>query len=301
MNKSSQRRVSNPFLDLSPATALRDPAILQHDGSVYCFFSEVERTDNGMFWYVSYSKSSDLMHWSFPKRITPQSDLNFSSPGNVFSVNGMWYLCCQSYVREDDKYGSESCRLWLLASRDLQQWSSPKPMKPEGCTADWTESRRQIDPFVVHCNDRFWCFYKTSGALGLLVSNDIQGWREASPGCPVLSKCDMPDGATVENPCVITRDGEFVMFFAPCRKSRGIATARSNDLLHWKDIRYLDFPALNWAPGGATAPAVVDMPDEPGSWLMVFHGDAKHDGLHAEAKLGLAWSDDLEHWYINKV
>ncbi len=67
--------------------------------------------------------------------------------------------------------------------------------------------------------------------MGLLVSDDLHAWREASPAAPVLSRDDTPDGATVENACVIREGGGFVMFFAPCREGRGIGVARSDDLL----------------------------------------------------------------------
>ena len=71
--------------------------------------------------------------------------------------------------------------------------------------------------------------------------------------------------------------------------------ARSDDLLHWRDVRYLDFPPLPWAPGGPTAAFVVDWRARCGRWVMAFHGE--REGPHGAA-LGLALSDDLEKWQL---
>lgn len=59
---------------------------------------------------------------------------------------------------------------------------------------------------------RYWCFYKTAGCLGLMVSDDLRHWEEASPDRPVLGPADTPDGASVENPCVVRDGAEYVMF-----------------------------------------------------------------------------------------
>jgi hypothetical protein len=128
-----------------------------------------------------------------------------------------------------------------------------------------------------------------------MVSDDLVEWMEASRDRPVLGSDDTPDGATVENPCVVRDGGEFVMFFAPCRKGRGIGVARSDDLFHWRDVRYLGFPDLPWAEGGPTAAMVLDLRDVCGEWVMAFHGE--RPGPHAAA-LGIAHSPDMEHWDV---
>ena len=84
------------------------------------------------------------------------------------------------------------------------------------------------------------------------------------------------------------------MFFAPCRTGRGVGVARSDDLLNWRDVRYLDFPELAWAPAGPTAAMVLDLRAECGVWLMAFHGERR--GPHSAA-IGLAWSEDLDRWH----
>jgi hypothetical protein len=222
--------------------------------------------------------------------------LSFSSPGNALRVAGRWVLCVQSYpILPPDVYGSEDSRLWLMESDDLAEWTAPRPIAPGGCRAAWASSPRQIDPYLIAHDGRFWCLYKARGCLGLLVSDDLAGWDEAAGDAPVLSPDDTPDGATVENPCVV-RDGEaFVLFFAPCRSGRGVGVARSDDLRRWRDVRYLDFPHLPWAAGGPTAAMVLDVREQTGKWVMAFHGE--RPGPHAAA-MGIAFSDDLERWIV---
>jgi hypothetical protein len=286
--------VRNPIVDREPAVSARDPAMVYHDETFRCFHTAVERSDDRFRLFVDVADSADLTEWKIVQRLT-HSDLNFSSPGNVIRVAGRWILCVQSYpIAAGERYGSEDSRLWLMSSQDLTHWSVPTPLCPQGCQAGWTRSHRQIDPYLVAHADRFWCFYKTDGCLGLLESADLVTWREASPDRPVLARTDTPDGVTVENPCVLFDGNRFVLFFAPCRAGRGIGVARSDDLIHWHDVRYLDFPKLSWAPGGPTAAFVTASPAPPGRWLMAFHGD--REGPHGAA-LGLAWSDDLEHWH----
>ncbi len=283
----------NPFLDREPQAAVRDPAAIFHRGVYQCFHTVVEAGISGPRLFVDVITSPNLVDWSMPRRLT-QSELNFSSPGNVLCVDGKWVLCVQSYpVNPGEVYGSDASRLWLMTSDDLEHWEEPRLLQAGGCQAEWGKSRRQIDPYLVVHDGQFWCFYKTDGQLGLLVSPDLQEWREASPQRPVLSSTQTPDGATVENPCVVQDGDEFVLFFAPCRTGRGIGTARSADLITWQDVRYLDFPTLPWASGGPTAAMVLETHHANGRWTMFFHGDrAEPHG----AALGLAWSDDLVHW-----
>lgn len=284
---------ARPFLDLEPLTSLRDPALVLRDGVWSCFHTAVENRADGYALFVDVVRSTDLIRWSVPRRLT-QPPLNFSSPGNALRVDRTWQLCLQSYPLEPgEPYGSDDSRLWLMASPDLERWEPPRLLQPSGCVAAWAVSRRQIDPYLVEHDGRFWCFYKTDGQLGLLVSDDLENWAEACPERPVLSNRQTPDRATVENPCVVRDDDGFVLFFSPVRNERGIGIARSDDLLVWRDVQYLDVPPLEWAPGGPTAAMVVDTRPLLGCWTMAFHGD--RIGPHGAA-LGMAWSEDLVRW-----
>ncbi len=244
------KSLRNPILDRRPNVALRDPALLYRDGRLWCFHTAVEKPGDQFRLYVDVVISDDMIRWTSPRRLT-DSPLSFSSPGNIIRRGDEWILCVQSYpVPPGEEYGSEDSRLWLMRSADLIHWGEPRMIAPQGSRARWSGSRRQIDPYVVEHDGKFWCLYKSSGCLGLLVSDDLGEWSEAAMDRPILGPQDTPDGRLVENPCVVPADDGFVLFFSPCGKGRGIGVARSDDLLQWRDVHYLDFPALPWAPGG---------------------------------------------------
>jgi hypothetical protein len=290
--------IRNPIRELEPNGATRDPALIYADGVLHCFHTAVEVRGNVCRLYVDVITSHDGAVWSQARRLT-RPPLDYSSPGNVFRHDGRWVMCLQSYpTAPGNPYGSDASRLWLMHSDDLISWGEPEIMVPEGCVARWAESPRQIDPYIVEHDGLYWCFYKAMGQLGLLVSQDLRHWEEALPNRPALAATQTPDGATVENPCVICAGDRFVMFFAPCRRGRGVGVAYSSDLLTWRDVHYVAFPDLPWANDGPTAPMVIDIRDTDGIWLMAFHGD-RRDETHAHAgALGLAWSQDLEHWQV---
>ncbi|MHC4248602.1 MAG: glycoside hydrolase family protein [Planctomycetota bacterium] len=300
-------RVRNPSIVPGPEGAVRDPALVVGDGGdggvvIRCFHTSAAPSGERYQLCLDVAESADLVTWSAPERLTT-SELNFSSPGNAIRVGDEWVLCVQSYpVEPGRKCGSEESRLWLMRSRDLVRWSAPEPMHPQGCRARWTDSHRQIDPYLIRSDVgdgvRYWCFYKTSGQLGLLVSDDLESWEEASPDRPVLGRDQTPDGKTVENPCVVRADGGYAMLFAPCRKGRGIGLAYSDDLVTWRDVHYVEFPSLDWADNGPTAAMAIDARDELGVWLMAFHGERRGGANAHAAAIGFAWSEDLEHWTV---
>lgn len=276
---------------------MRDPAVFCHEGSYHCFYTHIEKDRAGsdnIRLSLARIISCDLKEWSRPEILQDTED-GFSSPGNIVRTEEGFVLCLQSYpIPKGEIYGSQDCRLWLMKSRDLKEFSAPVLISEEGCRAAWAVTKRQIDPYLVKGEDRYYVLYKTDGCIGLLQSVDGILFEEAAER-PVLSNEQTPDHSTVENPCVI-RDGSiYRMFFAPCRKGRGIGTAESEDMIHWRNVRYLDFPVPDWAPGGPTAPMVLDDRDRSGSWLMFFHGDT--EGEHGGA-LGLAYSSDLLNWKL---
>lgn len=288
--------VTNPVLDLEPVTAVRDPALLWHEGWFHCWYSAFETRDGNLYFSVDTVRSRNLTDWTAPVRLF-SGPANYSSPGNVIRVGDEWVLCFQSYpIPPGQKYGTDGSRLRTSRSRDLVSWSEPRVMTAKGCTASWADNPRQIDPFLYERDGRFYCYYKNLGALGLMESADLETWREISGDHPVLSRADTPDGATVENPSVVRCGDEDWMYFSPCRPGRGIGWARSNDRKTWTDIAYLPFPTLPWAPDGPTAPAVLDLRRELGWAVMAYHGDRTD---HFGAALAFAWSRDLVNWESN--
>ncbi|MHC4500133.1 MAG: hypothetical protein ACYS21_13575, partial [Planctomycetota bacterium] len=107
------------------ATAYRDPTAIYHDGVFRLFYTYILTRDDGKhYWTVAFSKSRDLIHWTEPKIITPiDQNLNFASPGNFIRHGEDWILCLQTYpTPKGEKYGNQNCRVWIMRSRDLENW-----------------------------------------------------------------------------------------------------------------------------------------------------------------------------------
>jgi hypothetical protein len=289
--------IRNPVLDLAPSVYPRDPLLVAHEGVYRVYYTAAETQANGFQLHLDEIRSTDLANWSSPRRLR-DGPPGFSSPGSMLRHQGRWVMALQSYpIPPGEDWADDSARLWIMESDDLEQWDPPRPIKPEGCTAEWARSRRQIDPCMVAHDGRFWCFYKTDGQLGLLVSGDLHTWEEALPERPALHRRQLPDRVSLENVCLVREGGHWLMFFSPCRPGRGFGTARSSNLLDWHDVRYLDFPQVPWADNGPTAPMLIDQRDHLGVWLMVFHGERRRESAHGAA-LGLAWSRDLATWRL---
>jgi hypothetical protein len=291
--------ISNPVISRGANEAARDMALFYERDTLYCFYSSVTKDQQRYQWCLEVTETTDGVNWSPSRRLTT-SKLNFSSPGNIIRHQDEYVMCVQSYPSEDgDGCGTEESRLWLMRSKDLVLWDDPTPMNPEGSQATWTETRRQIDPYIVEFHGKFWCFCKTSGQTSLLVSDDLLEWTEASPDRPVLSK-DQTSNVGHENPCVVQNENEFVMFFSKCGPGRGHGIACSDDLLNWRDVHYLDFPELPWANNGPSAAMVIDLRQEIGVWLMAFHGEEIGTEPLGRwgASIGLAWGETLEDWTV---
>ena len=282
--------ILNPFLDETSDAAVRDPALFWHDGVFRCLHTALGRRQGAFGLSVDLTESVDLVHWTQPWRVL-SSEMNFCSPGNVIRVGERWLMCLNSYPLDPSgARGAEIARLWLAESDDLLVWRHPRPMCPESFHKT---GRRQLDPFLIPYEGRFWCLYNAGKGLSLIVSDDLYVWHEVNRDQPVYGPADTPDFAGVEKPWVVFDGQEFVMFYSVRRAQRGIGTARSRSLVRWRHTGYLDIPPLPWAPGGVSGPSVIDCRAEHGKWIMAYHGEHVQG---AGTALGLAWSDDLIHW-----
>ena len=287
------KAVRNPFF-VPNGIGARDAAILWHDGELHCFFTGSYQGKETFYSHIEHIRTRDFATWERCPDVVSEPPI-FWSVGNVIRAHGEWVLCMQDYrVPPGEKWAGDDARLWLVKSPDLMTWGTPVCMRPEGCTVNWRPTRRQVDPFLVEHDNRYWCFYK-GGGLGLLVSDDLAHWEEACPDRPAFAPSDTPDNGTVENPCVVRDGDEFVLFFVPMRAG-GIGMARSRNLVQWHDCRYLDFPRAPWMNGcKPNAPMVIDTRADLGVWLMVLHS-AEPEGVPHTGSLGLAWSTNLIDW-----
>lgn len=291
----SLKNIESPILFRgNDRTAYRDPAVLYEKGIFHLFFTLVETEEDGeVYLYMAKSKSTDLVNWEEPVKLTPRDQrLNFSSPGNVLSFQGKWLLCLQTYCRENgEKYGNDRCRIYVMESEDLEHFSKPRMLMLKGDTRE-EELGRMIDPYLLEDKanpGKWWCFYKQNG-VSMSYSYDMEHWTYAG------------HTKAGENVCVIFHNGKYYMFHSP---QNGIGLLESEDCQNWKDtgeLFTLGQKEWDWARGRITAGVVVDISgiaSEPEKWLMFFHGSGPEDEstmFDQYASIGLAWSHDLKTW-----
>lgn len=272
--------------------AYRDPAAYYYNGIFYLFFTYVDNCSEGPFLYTAMSKSHDLINWDEPILLTPRDKaLNFSSPGNIFIHECKFYMCLQTYPRENgEKYGNSASRIWLMSSRDLIHWSEPEIIKVKG-SVPVEDMGRMIDPYIIRSKDDpeiYICFFKQNG-VSFSHSRDLKNWEF--------------DGHTDcgENVCVIIKDDRYIVFHSP---ENGIGVMQSKDLLSFEsfsDNIYLGQHKWEWAKGRITAGFVLDLTDNKdfGLYLMFYHASGPESEITMfdfNASIGIAWSRDLKAW-----
>ena len=274
-------------------TAYRDPAVYFHEGTFYLYFTLVETESDGtVCMYLAMTQSDDLIRFAPVRKLTRRDRrCNYSSPGDVVRFRDRFYLCCQTYCRENgEKFGNDNSRIWLLESDDLVHWSEPEIIRVKGDGVPVEEMGRMIDPYLIRNDDGLWyCFFKQNNGVSFSRSADLEHWTPCGN-----AECG-------ENVCIV-RDGElFRLWYSPVN---GIGEKTSRDLKHWRDsgrIETLGQQYWPWAKGRITAGMVLDLRRERsvGRAFMFFHGTGPEDErtiFDQHACIGFAWSDDLKHW-----
>ena len=276
--------------------AYRDPAVVYHNDKFHLFFTLVERaSDTGMYLFVAYSNSDDLVHWSFPRKITPKDrNLNYSSPGNIVKFNNEWIMCLQTYpTPNNETWGNATSRIWIMRSKDLVDWSEPEILMVKGDEIPVSEMGRMIDPYLLEDGNepgKWWCYYKQNG-VSMSYSDNLKNWifvGSANSG---------------ENVTVLYKEGQYILFHSP---ENGIGIKKSFSPFEWgEDEMLITLGQENWpwAQRRLTAATVIDLTDNPkyGKYIMFFHGSSMEGAkpvynAHNNASLGIAWSADLENW-----
>ena len=273
-------------------SAYRDPAVYYENGKFYLFCTYVDCSEGAPYLTTVLSISENLTDWSKPRELTARDrSLNFSSPGNVIKTEKGYFLCLQTYCRENgEKYGNDHCRVWTMRSDDLENWEEPRLLRVKG-GVPVENMGRMIDPFLVHDlkdDKKWWCLYKQNG-VSMSYSYDLENWTYHGK---------TPCG---ENVCAL-RDGDsYLIFHSP---PNGIGVLRSENLTDFRaegELITLGQTSWDWARGRITAGFVLDLKDNPdyGKYIMFFHGSGPEDEetmFDFNASIGIAWSDDLKIW-----
>jgi hypothetical protein len=288
-------RMSSPILLKGDhKRAYRDPCAIYQDGIWRLYYTLVETEEDGrVYLYTAMSQSADLCYWSEPLILTPKDvNRNFSSPGNIIRFDNRWRMCLQSYPRpHGEKYGNLDCRIWMMESEDLVNWTAPELLRVKGDHVDVKDMGRMIDPYFVENASKpgeWFCFYKQNG-VSVSKTENFQQW----------SYCGREEAG--ENVCIIRQGGEYVMFHSP---ENGIGIMRSHDLLHWRNedpLITLGQQDWDWARGRLTAGFVLDLRQtkDVEAFVMFFHGSGPEDEqilFDTHASIGIAWSRDLKIW-----
>jgi hypothetical protein len=298
--KNYLKSLTSPIIFKGDETnAYRDPAVLYHDKTMYLFFTWVRIEDGYVYSYTAMSKSKDLKSWSPIKILTPRDmSLDFSSPGNVVRYKNEWVLCLQTYPRPDYKAGgkmrtgSGDARLYVMRSKDLENWGTPELLKVKGPDVAVKDMGRMIDPYLLEDKNepgKWWCFYKQNG-VSMSYSYDLQNWT-------FFGRTE-----SGENTSVLYENKEYILFHSP---KNGIGIKKSKDLKTWTDwggLITLGQKDWDWAKGRITAGTVINLKNNKrfGKYVMFFHGSGpkteSEGDFDKNASIGVAWSGDLGDW-----
>ena len=262
----------------------RDPAAYIENGVIYLFFTLVENTPERQYFYVAMSQSKDFINWSKPRVLTEKDNLkNYSSPGNAVKYKGEYYLCVQTYPREDGQiYGNENSRVFTMKSKDLVNWEKPVLLKVKGNIPE-SDMGRMIDPYILEENGRFICFFKQNG-VSFSTSEDLTNWQFQGS-----AKCG-------ENVCVLKNNDKYLVFNSP---ENGINIMSTKDFKTFNDIDtlYLNQQDKPWAKDRITAGFVTDASSlSPYKYAMFYHGDNEENYLFG-ASLAVTFNNDLKNWF----
>jgi hypothetical protein len=274
-------QTANVIFPQTKERAYRDPCAYKKDGICHLYYSLVQNETDGQYFYVAESTSSDMEHWSEPRILTKRGkDLNYSSPGNVFFYDGFYWMCLQTYPRENGEiYGNAASRIFLMKSKDLTDWSEPSLLRVKGDGVTQEEMGRMIDPYIIRNGDQFICFYKQNG-VSFSTSDDLKHWTFAG------------STACGENVSVIRKNGYYYIFHSP---KNGIGLLRTKDLQTFEDcgVTTLGQERYEWARDRITAGFVLE---EENGMTLFFHGDREDDYVFG-ASLAMIENWKMEDWF----
>lgn len=268
--------------------AYRDPACFFHEGNYHLFMTVSEKENGFMYNRLAMSSSRNLKEWSQPVMLTPKDlRLNYCSPGNVIRYDDEFVLCFTSYPMPfpyaQSDCADETARLFVMHTKDFQQFSSPEMLMVKG-DMPAEALGRMIDPYLLPKDDGYWLFYKQNG-VSLSYSQDLKAWQylgHTSGG---------------ENACVIPFEGKHMLIHSP---KNGIAFALSDDLKNWTEYGYttLEQDQWPWANGRITAGFAMEAPRECGyRYLLFFHGSRnEYPETHGSASVAIAYTNDFIHF-----
>ena len=246
------------ILPQTDSQGFRDPCAVFKDDVCHLYYTLVCQKGDKQVFTLAESISEDLLHFSEPRILLPKDhSLDYSSPGNVFQKNDMFYICLQTYPRPNGEiYGNQDSRIYLMRSPDLVSWSEPELIRVKG-NIPREEMGRMIDPYILPEEDgSFLCFFKQNG-VSVSRSRDLENWEFLGWG-----DCG-------ENVCVVRLGSWYGILHSP---KNGVGLLLSRDLKTFVDcgVSMLGCEKEVWAKDRVTAGFVTEY---QGEQILFFHGD----------------------------
>ena len=116
----------------------------------------------------------------------------------------------------------------------------------------------------------------------------MQDWKILSVDAPLMGRDRAPDG--VENVVVYRVGGRWIMLFSEGMANQHLASAESNDLIHWKPLGTVEIADQPWFAFRHGAPFVWE---EYGLFYMILMGEENADH---RSSCGFLSSRDGIHW-----
>jgi predicted GH43/DUF377 family glycosyl hydrolase len=161
------------------------------------------------------------------------------------------------------------------------------------------EAKAVYNPAIIIVDGIFWMLYRAeagdeyTGRIGLAKSED--GIHFSRHSGPVIVPEYEYEAGGCEDPRLVRIGDTFYLTYVGCPgKGEGchICLATSKDLVRWKKHGPILRPAHAWDSRQAKAGSILPQKMK-GKFMMYFTGEAKP----WETAIGIAYSDDLLHWY----
>ena len=276
---------------------LRDPSVLKTPEGYHVFYSRLSDGPGGWAdprnWAIACAFTRDFTSFDNDRDVSPKG---FALPGDVVSWHGRYVLPFQSYP-------ALPVRLYFSESKDLRQWSAPRPFLDEAAQLPWNGQHRVIDPSFVIDGDVLHCFFVGSavhrGARGKNIRANLMGhavtrdpelkrWEVLTRDRPLIGWSDRaPDG--VENTMIFKTGDHWTMIYSEGLADQHLALATSLDLRDWKLEGPIAIPRQKWTARKYGAPFVWR---EGSQWLMILMGTSDR----GRTTFGLLFSADGKRW-----
>lgn len=282
---------------------------------LFSFVTDDPTSPGGVRWSIATSTSPDLRQWSRPVVWAGQSGaLGVASP-DIVRLPGVGYVVTYQSDPGSSTEPAVQDRLYYRSSRDLRQWSAPRPLA--GALAP-APGDRMIDGALVDTGHQLLLGFKYSSPTQPQVFEVARSTTGRLQGPWVL--VGRPDitvnGDTIENYEFVWLAGQWHLVATSNTLDQPWLFTLAGDprspagWLHWTGGYQLSVPsqAFNTGPGlssvtfeHANSAFICDATALPGHFYYLTYAgspELTRFGGWGHAEIGIARSTDLVHWQV---